>query len=37
VLLGRPRFEHRQSGGGDFRIAVIGNQFFVRSIRLVQE
>jgi len=36
-LLENPRFEKRQHDGGDFRIALTGEQMFVRSVKLVQD
>jgi hypothetical protein len=37
ILMEDPRFEQRQNDGGDFRIAVISGQFFVRTVKFTQE
>jgi hypothetical protein len=37
ILLENPRFEQRQNDGGDFRIAVVASEFFVRAVKFTQE
>ena len=36
-LLDNARFEGRQNDESDFRVAVIGARFFLRSVKILQE
>ncbi len=36
-LLDDARFEGRQNDGADFRVTVVGGQFFLRSVKVVRE